>query len=310
MAVFPVSGGSANYGSDGTSRFISQIWSAKMQQKFYLSTVFGEIANTEYEGEIKKAGDTVRIRTVPDLTIRTYTKGQSLTYEQPESAYVDLLIDKGKYWAFSADDVDKRQADIAFVEKFSDDAGEQMKIAIDSDVLNGVYGAANASNIGATAGVKSGAFDLGTTAASEAIDKTNVLDYIVDCGSVLTEQNVPETDRWMVIPTWFANMLKKSDLKDASMTGDTKSTLRNGRLGMIDNFTLYVSNNYTGISDTNTCYNVLFGHKSAITFASQIVSTEKLRNPSSFGDLIRGLNVYGYKVVVPKALGVLYCHKG
>lgn len=308
--TFPVSGGRASYNSDSTSRFIPEIWSGKMQEKFYLATVFGEIANTNWEGEIKNSGDTVRIRTIPDLAIRSYTKGQSLVYEQPESAYVDLLIDKGKYWAFDAEDVDQKQADINFVEKFSNDAAEQMKIAIDSDVLNGVYGDANSSNIGITAGVKSGAFDLGTTAASEAIDKTNVLDYIVDCGSVLSEQNLPENERWMVIPTWFANLIKKSDLKDASMTGDAKSTLRNGRIGMIDNFMLYVSNNYTGVSDTNTCYNVLFGHKSAITFASQVVKTEKIRNQNTFGDLVRGLNVYGYKVVTPKALGVLYCHKG
>lgn len=311
MAIYPLAPGKSDIGgvtAGSTMGFIPQIWSAKMQQKFYLATVFGDISNTDYEGEIKAQGDTVNIRVVPDLTIRDHAKGQALTYEQPTSTFIQLLVNKGKYWAFDAEDIDKKQSDIAFVEKFTTDAGNQLKISVDRDVLNGVYGDADSDNIGSTAG-KSGLYDLGTSGAPEALDKTNVIDYIVDCGSVLTEQNVPEEGRWIVIPTWMANLLSKSDLKDASMTG-RESTIPNGRLGMIDGFTIYKSNNYTPVTDTYQCYNVLFGHKSAITFAAQLTKTEKLRNQQSFGDLVRGLMVYGYKVVTPKALGVLYCRKG
>jgi hypothetical protein len=306
----PVAAGYPDYGSTGTSKFIPQIWSTKLVIKFYKATVFGEISNTDYEGEIRKYGDKVIIRTTPDTQIKTYSKGQKLVYDQYESASVELNIDHGKYFAFTVDSVDKRQADIKFVEKWSEDASEQMKIAVDSHVLNTIYPDVHAKNKSATAGVISGGYDLGAAAAPESLTKDNILGYIVDCGSVLSEQNVPETGRWMVIPTWMANYLKKSDLKDASMTGDTVSPLRNGRIGVIDQFTLYISNNYISVTDTVACYHVLFGTKHATTFAAQMTEMETLANPDSFGQLIRGLNVYGFKVIKPEAMGVLYCTKG
>jgi len=307
----PVAPGYPDYGSTGTSKFIPQIWSTKLVIKFYKSTVFGEISNTDYEGEIKKFGDKVIIRTVPDTQIKTYSKGMKLVYDQYESANVELNIDKGKYFAFTVDSVDKRQSDIAFVEKWSEDASYQMKMAVDDDVLNNIYPDAHAKNKGATAGFVSSSFDLGAAAAPEAISKDNILGYIVDCGSVLSEQNVPETGRWMVIPVWMANCIKKSDLKDASMTGDAVSPLRNGRIGVIDQFTLYITNNYRSVTDgADTCYNILFGTKAATTFAAQMTEMETLANPDAFGQLIRGLNVYGYEVIKPEALGVLYVKKG
>jgi len=306
----PVAAGYPDYGSTGTSKFIPQIWSTKLVIKFYKATVFGEISNTDYEGEIKKYGDKVIIRTTPDTVIKTYSKGQKLTYDNYESANVELTIDYGKYFAFTVDSVDRRQADIKFVEKWSEDASEQMKIAVDSHVLNAIYVDASAYNKGATAGRVSLSYDLGAAAAYESVTKVNILDYIVDCGSVLSEQNVPETGRWMVIPGWMANYIKKSDLKDASMTGDAVSPLRNGRIGIIDQFTLYLSNNYTAVTDTVSCYNVIFGTRHATTFAAQMTEMETLANPDAFGQLIRGLNIYGFKVIKPEALGVLYCTKG
>lgn len=310
MAVFPVAAGHPDYSSTGTSKFIPQIWSTKLVVKFYKTTVFGEISNTDYEGEISDMGDKVIIRTTPDITINDYRKGQNLDYESPESANIELLIDKGKSFSYRADDIDKHQADIAYVDKWADDASQQMAITVDSDVINNVYTDANASNIGTTAGAVSSSYNIGTTGSAVAVTKNNVIDSIVDCASVLTEQNVPMVDRWFVIPTWMANYIKKSDLKDASMTGDTVSPLRNGRLGIIDQFTIYVSNNYTAVSDGgNDCYNVLFGHPTAITFAAQMTKMETLRNPNTFGDLVRGLNVYGYKVIKGESLGVLYCRK-
>jgi|PlaIllAssembly_1097288.scaffolds.fasta_scaffold00475_3 hypothetical protein len=308
--ALPVAAGYPDYGSTGTSKFIPQIWSTKLVIKFYKATVFGDISNTDYEGEIRKYGDKVIIRTTPDTQIKTYSKGMKLVYDQYESANVELNIDHGKYFAFTVDSVDRRQADIKFVEKWSEDASEQMKIAVDGHVLNAIYPDAHAKNKGATAGLVSSSYDLGAAAAPESLTKDNILGYIVDCGSVLSEQNVPETGRWMVIPIWMANYLKKSDLKDASMTGDTVSPLRNGRIGVIDQFTLYISNNYTSVLDTVACYNVLFGTKAATTFAAQMTEMETLPNPDSFGQLIRGLNVYGFEVIKPEALGVLYCTKG
>ena len=222
------------------------------------------------------------------------------------------MIDKGKYFGFTCDDIDAYQSDIKLMNQFSNDASEQMKIAIDSNVLDTVSTSSDlvAANKGATAGAISSSYNLGASGAPVQITKTNVLEYIIDCGSILDEQNVPESGRWMVIPSWFANLIKKSDLKDASMTGEGTSVLRNGRIGMIDRFTLYLSNNlYSATDGSFTAYYCLFGTNAAITFASQMTKMETLRAESTFGDLVRGLNVYGFKIIKPEALGLLYCRK-
>ena len=235
--------------------------------------------------------------------------GQKLDYERPASPSLTMTIDKGKYWAIELDDVMKVQSDIQLMNKWSDDAAMQLKISIETAFFEAIYTGVHASNTGATAGVKSSAFNLGAAGAAVQITKVNVLDYIVDCGSVLDEQNVPETGRWMVIPVWMANLIKKSDLKDASMTGDAKSPIRNGLLGMIDRFTLYNSNLLYHATDTHDCYNVLFGTKDAVTFATQLTETENIRSQDTFADRVRGLSVYGYKTIKSEAFGRLYCYK-
>lgn len=275
------------------------IWSGKLLVKFYEATVLGEIANTEYEGDIASQGDKVIIRTTPSITIRDYSKGGTLQTERPTPETVELTIDKGKYWQLVADDVDKFQSDYNYIDDWTRDASEQLKITIDTQVLGTIYADADASNSGATAGKISSSYNLGTAGVPFVMDKTNVLDYIVNLGSVLDEQNVPESDRWLVLPVWACGMIKQSDLKDASLAGDSVSILRNGKLGMIDRFMIYRSN-LLDVSGANT--NIIAGHKSGLTFASQMLNSETLRAESTFGTLVRGLQVYGYKVIKPESI--------
>jgi len=303
--------GYTDISSTSSGKFIPQVWSGKLVEKFYDATVFGEIANTDYEGEIKNMGDTVHIRTTPTLTIRNYKIGGSLNYEQPTNPAVELQIDKGKYFAFEVDDVDEYQADIDIMDDWAGDGGEQMKIAVDTDLLATIYSDVAAVNSGLTAGRKSASFNLGDTGAPIALTKANILDYIVDLGPVLDEQNVPETGRWLVLPAWACGMIKKSDLKDASLAGDGQSILRNGRVGMIDRFMLYMSNNIATTTDgSDTVYNIMAGHKAGLAFAAQMTKMETLANPNSFGQLVRGLNIYGYKVTEGNYLTHLYAKKG
>jgi hypothetical protein len=197
------------------------------------------------------------------------------------------------------------------MDQWSQDATEQQKIFIDTEQLALLKAQDHASNVGLTAGRISASYNMGVANTPVQLTKANVLDYIVDAGSVLDEQNIPETDRWMVIPAWVTGMIKKSDLKDASMTGDGKSTLRNGRIGVIDRFTMYNSNllPITVESGPVNVWDIPFGHPLALTFASQFVKNETLRAESTFGDLVRGLHVYGSKVIKPEGLGTLYARK-
>lgn len=300
---FPVAAGAANY----SGNFIPEIWSAKLIENFYDATVLAAISNTDYEGEIKSMGDTVNIRTTPEMTIRPYQKGMTLTVDRPDKPKIQLLIDQGDYFAAIEDDVDKVQADINLMDQWSKDASEKMKIAIDAKVLTGMLPDVSTLNKGATAGRISGNINLGATGAAVQLTKTNILDFIVDMGTVLDEANAPEGNRFLVIPAWAAGMIKKSDLKDASLAGDGTSILRNGRLGMIDRFTLYMSHNLNNVLDGgNKCFSIIAGHKMGLTFASQMTEMESLRAESTFGNIIRGLQVYGYKVVKPEALAVGY----
>lgn len=300
--------GYPDYTTSGANKNIPWIFSRKTLVKFYKTSVLPAISNTEYEGMIKGLGDKVIIRTRPDVTISNYVKGATVNYETLESAAVELDIDKAKMFAFKMDKVDIKQFDIDMMNECSQDAAEQMSIVIDADPLNTIYADAHASNKGATAGKASSSFNLGVTGTPITLTKANVLDYILHCQTVLQEQNIPDGQRWMVIPAVMANIIQRSDLKNVDMTGDAVTPIRNGRLGTIGKFTLYESNNYTSVSDSGkTCYNILFGHKSALTFASQLIETEYFEKlETTFGSAMKGLNVYGYKVVKPDSLGVLY----
>jgi hypothetical protein len=299
--VYPVAPGRPNY----TGNFIPEIWSGKLIENFYDATVLAAISNTDYEGEIRSMGDTVNIRTQPNITIRDYVKGQNLVVENPDKPKIQLVIDKGEYFSCVEDDIDKVQTDVNLMDMWSKDASEQMKIKIDQRVLTDMLPDIGVKNRGATAGAKSGAFDLGTAGAPLTITKdgasstVSIVDLIVDMGTVLDEANCPESDRFLVIPARAAGLIKKSELKDASLTGDTTTPLRNGRLGMIDRFTIYVSHNLN-VTSGNT--SLIAGHKMGFTFATQMTEMETLRAQSTFGNIIRGLQVYGYKVVKPEAL--------
>src|SRR6478736_1567070 len=225
--------------------FIPEIWSGKLVEKFYASTVLAAISNTDYEGEIKNQGDKVRIRTKPTITIKDYLADGALTVERPVGSVVDLLIDKGKYFNLILDDVMKIQSDLNVLSMWADDAAQQMKITIDTEVLKGILGGAAATNRGATAGKISGNINLGVTGtplsltAEASTGDVDVLDLILRLGQCLDEQNIPETGRWLVLPTWASVLIKKSELRQAYLSGDATSMLRNGRMGSVDRFTLY-----------------------------------------------------------------------
>ena len=291
--------------------FIPEIWSTKLIEKYYDSTVLSVITNTDYEGEIRNQGDKVNIRTMPTLEINDYKIGQTLINQRPEAPTIELLIDKGFYWSAIIDDVIEKQQDIDQMNLWAQDAAEQMKIKLDTRVLGSFVPDIADANKGDDAGRLSGNIDLGDTGSPIALTKSNILDTILYMGQVLDEQNVSETGRWLILPFWATTLLKMSDIKDASLTGDGSTPLRNGRVGVIDRFTIYNSNllpRYVDGSDNAT--HVLAGTTAGMTFATQLTKTESLRAESTFGNIMRGLIVYGHKVVKPEALTAAYVTQG
>lgn len=329
MAVFPYAGpattpplypaGSPNPDFSNVG-FIPEIWSGKLIEKFYASTVLAAISNTDHQDEIRNMGDRIKIRTKPTITINKYLANGDIQLDRPVGTAVELQIDKGKYFATILDDVIATQTDINLMSIWADDASEQMKIKVDTDVLCNIYGSADAANAGATAGAISKSLNLGTTAAplstvgrDAGSGTVEILDVLLRLGQALDEQNIPETGRWVVMPTWAATQIKRSELRQVYMSGDNVTMMRNGRLGMVDRFTIYVSNllpnGATPATEWDSGKNPLAagnsviyaGHPHALTFASQMTKIETMKSERTFGEIFRGLQVYGYKVLDGKA---------
>lgn len=323
-AVFPVGGAFATSPAySGT--FIPTLWSAKLNAKFYAASTFADICNRDWEGEISGLGDKVVIPQIPDMTISDYVAGGTLTYEVPAMTTLELQIDKAKRFGFAVNDVLAHQSKYDQMEMFSNDASEQMRTRIDSTCIYNTFYQGSASNRGTAAGVKTGGYNLGSDTAAIALTSSNVLQKILEMAAVLDEQNIPDSDRYLLLDPFTRTLLMQSSLAQAYYTGDDKSIVRNGLVGTIDRFKLYVTNqlprNATGSSTPWTSGDgsessvtasgtidakrvMIAGHRSAITFASQIVKTEQMRNPTDFGDIVRGLQVFGYKMVKPEALTI------
>jgi hypothetical protein len=295
--------------------FIPTIWSEKLNAKFYDTTVLGDITNTDYQGDISSLGDKVIVNNIPSITINNYTIGQNLAYEVPTPNTVEMAIDKAKYFGVNVSDVLAFQAKPKLMSMFTDDASKQMAIAVDTDVLLNSFNDGVAANKGATAGRISASYNLGVDNTPITLTAANVTETLTALASVLDEQNVPDEGRYIVISPYVRNWLMKSDLKAAYLTGDSQSILRNGKIGMIDRFTIYVSNlvpkaaagqDFFGATQGGAAKRqaIIAGQKTAISFASQITNVEHLPNPNDFGQLVRGLNVYGYATLKPEALAL------
>ena len=324
-AVYPVQS-PFNTNPSYSGAFIPTLWSGKLLAKFYQNTMLSEIANTDYEGELKNQGDTIRIRLAPSISISDYTVGQNLSYEVPTPIFQDMQVNKGKYFGVQVNDVLSYQSDMNLMNMFTEDAAKQLKISIENEVFfnNIVTEGPVAANEGATAGAISAAYNLGTdvTPIDQATPE-NVLKGILRMSTVLDEQNVPEDGRWLVISPFDRHLLMQSNIAQAYFTGDAQSTIRSGKIGMLDRFTVYVSNLLprgaagkalvAGLTDPATGGAVsnakarrlmVAGTKAAMSFAMTVNKTEPLRNQTDFGDIVRGLAVYGRKTVKPEALVV------
>ena len=322
-AVYPVQS-PFNTNPSYSGAFIPTLWSGKLLAKFYQNTMLSEIANTDYEGELKNQGDTIRIRLAPSISISDYTVGQNLSYEVPTPIFQDMQVNKGKYFGVQVNDVLAYQSDMNLMNMFTEDAAKQLKIQIENEVFfnNMITEGPAAANKGATAGAISASYNLGTdvTPIDQATPE-NVLKGILRMASALDEQNVPEDGRWLIISPFDRQLLMQSNIAQAYFTGDPQSTIRSGKIGMLDRFTVYVSNLLpkgeagkalvAGLSATSSGGAVtnakarrtmVAGTKAAMSFALTVNKTEPLRNQTDFGDIVRGLAVYGRKTVKPEAL--------
>lgn len=294
---------------------IPEIWSPRVLNNHYETAVLTEIANTDYEGEIRGQGDTVNIRRGPNITIKPYQVGQTLDTEVPEVNKTQLVIDKGFYWNFLVEDVDRAQADLEYMQMWTQDAGERLTEATNELVLGEVYADVDAANAGATAGKRTGYFNLGAAGAPVAVTPENVVGKISEWAAVLNEAKAPSSDRWAVIPPWFAQSIYESPYNQALIKGGDQEMYRKGFIGEVAGIRLFTSNQLAMVNDgteeaPDMVTNIIFGQKEALTYAAQLTESETMRSESQFGTKARGLHVFGFEVVQPNCMGVLYCKRG
>ncbi len=274
------------------SNFIPEIWAAQLLSNLKKNLVFAGpgVVNRDYEGDIANAGDTVRITSISRPTIGTYVKGSTtITPEQLTDADRALLIDQSKYFAFEVDDIDLRQ---------SANGGALMAEA----ALESAYGLADTADQYVAAlytGADAGNAISTTSITSAALAVTGLVNLKVK----LDNANVPNQGRYVIVPPWYHGWLLQSDTfvrVDASGSDDT---LRNGVVGRAFGFDVMLSNNCINV--TGDDYIVQAGYPGAISFAEQIAKVEPFRPEDSFGDALKGLHLYGAKLVRPSGIATL-----
>jgi hypothetical protein len=308
MATFPLAPGAVDQ-----SNYMNEIWSPLLQKVYTEQLFLYRIANTDYEGEISGQGKKVIIRTAPTPIIRDYVDGQICTYDDLTSDNIELVIDKGKYYGQKVRDITRFMADINYAGVVATLCGYYMKVAIETDIMGSLYSKIASTNVGTTASAKWGNINLGTTTTPVQVNKGNVVQVLSDMYQVLSDAKVPTENRYAIIPSWMVNMLKNSELKFAYATGDKEGVIRNGLIGEIGGFQIYECLHLPIVLDTvqgqaNTkCTQVFAGHSDALTFASTVMENETMRAIEFFGNLLRGLCLYGWQLIKPEAMTGLYC---
>lgn len=275
-------------------RFIPEVWAARLLTALEKSLVYAQpaVVNRDYEGEISDFGDTVRITSISDPTIGTYVPNSTtITPEELTDAQRTLVIDQAKYFAFKVDDVDRRQARGDVVPTALQRAAYKLRDLVDQ------YIAAFYTSVDTANRVNSGSAVSVTTAA---LAYTN----LVALRTQLDEANVQTEGRWVVIPPWYEGLLLDSpNFINAEKAADGGAALRNGRIGRAAGFDIFKSNNVVNV--TGDDYAILAGVNTAISYAEQINKVEAYRPESSFSDAVKGLHLWGAKVVRPDSLAYL-----
>lgn len=279
------------------NNFIPAIWSRALLENLHNSLVFGQpaVVNRDYQGEIAGQGSSVKIHSIGAITVSDYTKNSDLSAPETLSdAEVVLSIDKARAFNFQIDDVDAAQQ----TPKIMEGAMREAAYALSNDLD------AYLASLHAQAGITSG---FGSTATPIVPTSTTAYEYLADAFTALDEANAPSQNRWVVVPPWFHGLLRKDARFVSYGTDMNRAVLENAIVGQAAGFNVFVSNNVANTSGAK--YKILFGHAAAWTMAMQIEKVEAFRMEKRFADAVKGLNVYGAKVVRSGILGCMTASK-
>lgn len=314
-------GTAAGYGNLPSGNFAPQIFSQKVLKFFRRASVAEDITNTDYTGEIENFGDTVNIIKEPTITVSSYTRGSVVNTQNLADDQITLTVDQANAFAFKIDDIEERHSHVNFEALATSSGAFSLKRKYDANVLQtlsdgaGIAGADDASLSG---GLTTTNTSLGTASSPINVEADDAgINLMLLMARVLDDQSVPEENRWFVAPPIFYEKMFQAGNKiaEVQVTGDASSNLRNGLAtpGTLAGFSCYKSTalNSTAGTDqvtlsgvaTDASENVILaGHISSTATASHIAKTEVVRSTESFSDVVRGLHVFGRKVLRPEAI--------
>ena len=285
----------AGYTNLPSGNWLPVIYSQKVQKFFRTASVVEDITNTDYAGEIENFGDTVNIIKEPTITVSSYTRGGQINIQNLADDQLQLTVDQANAFAFKVDDIEERQSHINFEALATSSGAYALKDSYDENVIAAMF-----SGAGTTVGSDGSGTDTGFGSS-----ETDPTDILANSAKRLHAADVPTDNRWFLGTPEFYEQLGQASAKlmDASVTGDATSPLRNGNVmdGLVNGFRLYMTNNFAA-SSTSNYFKVMFGHMSSTATANQIAKTEVVRDPDSFADIVRGLHIFGRKVLRTEAL--------
>ena len=311
----------AGYGNLPSGNFAPQIFSQKVLKFFRRASVAEDITNTDYTGEIENFGDTVNIIKEPTITVSSYTRGSVVNTQNLADDQITLTVDQANAFAFKIDDIEERHSHVNFEALATSSGAFSLKRKYDANVLQALSdgaGIAGADDASLSGGLTTTNTSLGTASSPINVEADDAgINLMLLMARVLDDQSVPEENRWFVAPPIFYEKMFQAGNKiaEVQVTGDASSNLRNGLAtpGTLAGFTCYKSTalNSTAGTDqvtlsgvaTDASENVIIaGHISSTATASHIAKTEVVRSTESFSDVVRGLHVFGRKVLRPEAL--------
>ena len=274
--------------------FIPQIWSSRLLKHLDMNLVFKSLVNTDYEGEIKNFGDTVRVNQIGNIKVENWAKTQNVVPQDLDSTQAILTIDQARYYAFQVYDADAAQANVNLMDAAMERAAFSLAKDIDTYIAQKYI----------DAGIEMGDYEVKAESGTSTI---TAYDLITEVAAKLDEHNVPDAGRWLVVPPWFHAMLLRS-IEYKLAVEDYKTT---GVIPQVAGMKILKSNNIqTDEVSGEVYYYLMGGTNMAISFAMQVQTTEAMRSASNFADVVRGLVLYGAKVFYPESLVSVRVKKG
>ncbi|MCC8064553.1 MAG: P22 coat protein - protein 5 domain protein [Clostridiales bacterium] len=277
------------------TNFIPEVWSARLLEHLDKVHVYANLMNRDYEGDIRAYGDTVHINQIGSITISDYDGTDIGEPEEVDGAQQSLTIDQAKYFNFQIKDIDNAQSNPKLIDAAMQRASYDMNDVIDQYLAQLLVSGCQEGSI---------LYDDSTAVTPT---EENAYDYLVDLGVALSEANVPTLGRWVVIPPWFHGLLLKDPRFVGNGTGYNQAILQGGMVGEAAGFEIHLSNNVPNTDET--LYKVLAGTNAAGAYAEQLVELEAYRLQNNFSDAVKGLHVYGAKVLQPGALALMTINK-